>query len=235
MSTVGFTGEHEFEAVPGLPEPLPVGENVLWQGSPSWTALARRAFHLRKLTIYFLIILAARFVVAISDGMALDAALVTTLKLAPLALIALGLVTLMAWLSARTTLYTITDRRVVMRVCIVLTITYNLPLRAIHAAGLKAYSDQTGDISLRLAPGERIAYLNLWPHARAWRLAQPEPTLRTIANAQAVAAMLSTALASTTSSTTQASRDDTVAAPPINADTAAPRASGDRSHYPMAA
>ncbi|MEY3475503.1 MAG: hypothetical protein RL087_1961, partial [Pseudomonadota bacterium] len=30
--------EHEFEAAPGLPAPLPVGERILWQGAPQWRA-----------------------------------------------------------------------------------------------------------------------------------------------------------------------------------------------------
>ena len=43
----------------------------------------------------------------------------------------------MAWLSARNTVYTITDRRVVMRIGIVLTLTFNLPFKRIAAAGLQ--------------------------------------------------------------------------------------------------
>ena len=35
--------EHEFEAARGLPELLPAGERVLWQGSPDWRGLAREA------------------------------------------------------------------------------------------------------------------------------------------------------------------------------------------------
>ena len=45
--------EHEFEAAPGLPEPLPRGERLIWQGSPDWVQLAIHAFHVRKLAIYF--------------------------------------------------------------------------------------------------------------------------------------------------------------------------------------
>ena len=45
--------EHEFEAAPGLPERLPAGERILWQGAPDWRALALHAFHVRKLAIYF--------------------------------------------------------------------------------------------------------------------------------------------------------------------------------------
>jgi len=45
--------EHEFEAAPGLPEPLPATEKILWQGSPDWRLLGNEAFHLKTLSIYF--------------------------------------------------------------------------------------------------------------------------------------------------------------------------------------
>ena len=53
--------EHDFEAVRGLPEPLPPGETLLWQGAPDWRVLARHGFHLRQLVGYFGVILALRF------------------------------------------------------------------------------------------------------------------------------------------------------------------------------
>ena len=46
-----ITGEHEFEAEYGLPEPLPRGERLLWQGGPDGSTLAREALHWRKLAI----------------------------------------------------------------------------------------------------------------------------------------------------------------------------------------
>ena len=49
--------EHEFEAAPGLPEPLPSGERLLWQGRPDWVVQAIEDFHVRKLAIYFLVML----------------------------------------------------------------------------------------------------------------------------------------------------------------------------------
>jgi hypothetical protein len=50
--------EHEFEAQLGLPEKLPKGESILWQGSPDFKAVALRVFHMRALVIYFGILLA---------------------------------------------------------------------------------------------------------------------------------------------------------------------------------
>ena len=185
--------EHEFEAARGLPEPLPPGEQLLWQGSPDWRVLARRAFHLRKLAAYFGALLVLRVGFLVGDGAALAEALRSTLG--PLALAALGLalVGLMAWLSARSTVYTITDKRVVMRIGIVLTLTFNIPFKRIAAAGLHLDAGGTGDLPLTLLGKDRIAYLHLWPHARPWRLGRPEPMLRSVPQAALVARLLTEA------------------------------------------
>jgi hypothetical protein len=186
--------EHEFEPQFGLPEQLPDNEQILWQGSPDWRALARHAFHLRKLTVYFALMLTLRGVVAYAEGASLAAATASALWLLPLAAIGLGLVSLLAWLSARGTAYTLTNKRVVMRIGIVLTITFNLPLRQILAADLARLSGGHGDISLALATGgHRIGWLQLWPHARPWRLKQPEPSLRAVPEAAMVAERLTQA------------------------------------------
>ena len=120
-------------------------------------------------------------------------AITAMLWLLPLAATGLGLVTLIAWLSARGTVYTLTDRRVVMRIGIVLTVTYNLPLKRIAAADLSTVPGGHGDIALALTKGDRIAWLQLWPHARPWRLAQPEPALRAVPDAAVVARRLTQA------------------------------------------
>ena len=46
----------------------------------------------------------------------------------------------------------------------------------------------------RSAPDQKIAYLNLWPHARPFRMANPEPALRCVPRAIEVAEILSRAL-----------------------------------------
>jgi Bacterial PH domain len=117
-------------------------------------------------------------------------ALVSIKWFTPLALLGLASVALLAWLTARTTVYTLTDKRVVMRVGIVLTVTFNLPLRVIAAAALRRHDQGFGDITLALAGRDRIAWLQLWPSVRPWRFTRPEPMLRAIPNVQAVAAQL---------------------------------------------
>lgn len=187
--------EHELEPTPGLPEPLPPGERLLWQGAPQWQSFARRAFHAGPLALYFGVLLTWRAgAVVLGEGSLADA-LVSLVWLLPLALAAIAIVVLMAWLIGRTTLYTITNRRVVMRIGVVLTVTFNIPFRVISAARLRAYADGTGDIALAFAGEDRIAYLHLWPHARPWGVARPEPMLRSVPEAAHVAAVLGRAVA----------------------------------------
>lgn len=186
--------EHEFEPQYGLPEVLPQQEKLLWQGSPQWRALAVEVFHARKLAIYFALILLLRAGFVLADGGGLAGVLGSWAWLLPMAALAVGTMLLLARLTAKATVYTITDRRVVMRIGIVLTVAYNLPFKRIEAAGLMLRGkDGHGDIPITLNKGERIAILQLWPHARPWRLARPEPMLRGLADAAKVGQVLAQA------------------------------------------
>lgn len=187
--------EHEFEAEPGLPEPLPCGETLLWQGAPAWRPLAREALHLKLLAIYFGLLLAGRAASVLATGGSPARAAIAVAWLLPAALLALGLLALVAWLIARTTLYTVTNRRVVMRIGVVLTVTFNLPFSKVDGATLRRHADGSGDVALKIAAGDRIAWFHLWPHVRPWRVRQTEPMLRGLADAQQVAALLGEALA----------------------------------------
>lgn len=183
--------EHEFEPQPGLPEPLPPGERLLWQGAPDWWALARDTFHIRKVAGYFALLLLWKGYADWYDGASVAESLLGVLKVSPLPLAGLGMLAGLAWGSARTTLYTVTDRRVVMRIGIVLSVTFNLPLCRIAGADLRCEDgDGVGDIALRLADGERIGYAHLWPHVRAWHWKWPQPTLRCLPDAPRVARLL---------------------------------------------
>lgn len=200
--------EHDFEPVPGLPERLPEGETLLWQGAPRWLPLAAQAFHVRKVALYFGVLVALRIGFGIhgQDAAAAIARDCGWLVLAGAA--AAGVLLALAAVSARTTLYTITNRRVVMRFGIAFSIALNLPFRRIESAQLRKRGDGTGDIALTLAKGEHIAYLHLWPHARPWRLARPQPMLRALNEPDAVALLLARAVATTGASVNTAASDD---------------------------
>jgi len=202
MSSRGLPGiaspEHEFEAEFGLPEPLPSGEKVLWQGAPNWRVLAREAMLTRTLSIYFAVLLSWRGANVLNDGGSLGDATVAIVWLLPAAALAIGMLTLIAWLISSTTVYTVTDKRVVMRIGVVLGITFNLPYSRIESAGLRKNRDGSGDITLVLADTDHIAYFHLWPHARPWHVKRTEPMLRALENAQHAATVLASALAEAT-------------------------------------
>ncbi|MEO7336473.1 MAG: photosynthetic complex putative assembly protein PuhB [Caldimonas sp.] len=187
--------EHEFEAERGLPERLPADERLLWQGAPDWRILARDAMHLRAVSIYFGVLLLWRGVTVLSGGGSAVDALVAVAWLAPLALVCIALLASMAWLVSRTSVYTVTDRRIVMRIGVVLSITFNLPYSKVEAVALKGHADGSGDLSMLLAGSDRIAYAHLWPHARPWQLRRTQPTMRALGDVRHVARLLSTALA----------------------------------------
>jgi hypothetical protein len=179
----------------GLPGPLPKGERLLWQGAPRWRALAVRALHVRKFAVYFAVLLAWYAASSLSGGAAPAAVALATAKLAGLALVPLALLTAYAWGIARTTVYSVTNRRVVVRFGIALPMTINLPFAQIDGAALKEAADGTGDIALTLARGARVSYLVAWPHVRPWRVGRAQPSLRSVPNVAQVAQVVSRALA----------------------------------------
>ena len=183
------------DQIRGLDEPLPDGERLLWQGGPRWQSLFVHAFHGRKLAVYFGALLLLRAAFAVADGASLAGALVSAAWLLPVAGAALGVVALLAWLSARTTIYAITDRRIVMRIGIVLTLTLNVPFRQVEAAGVRRHADGTGDLPFEYGGDTYVAWLHLWPHVRPWRVARAQPMLRAVPDAPRVAELLSRALA----------------------------------------
>lgn len=186
--------EHDFEPIRGLPGNLPKGETLLWQGSPGWWPLAQRAFHMRSVAIYFGILMAWRGGAEMVNGGSAVDGLNAALGLAPVAAAALGLLAVLALLTVRTTVYTITSKRIVLRFGIALPKAINLPFAIIENATLKTHGDDTGDLAVTLTQPHKVAYLLLWPHARPWKLTRPQPSMRAIPNATAVAAQLANAL-----------------------------------------
>ncbi len=176
----------------GLPAPLPSSERILWQGSPAWRSVARRVLHVRALSFYFtllFVVCAVRAVIVPSE--AIEFSLVVLVVLGG---VALGLLAVFAMLIARTTVYTVTDRRVVLRIGVALTASLNLPFRQIEEASVRLHADGTGDIPLLMSGETRIGWFMLWPHVRPWRTNRVQPMMRCVPEAGKVAEILSNAL-----------------------------------------
>ncbi len=188
-----MSAEVEVETVPGLPGEPPAGERVVWQGRPEWRALARNTFKTRWLAAYFAFFAAARFV-AVAQAHQGAAGALRALPLIALAAACIGVFYLLAWLHARAAVYTITTRRVVLRIGVALPTTWNLPFKRLAAADLTVRKEGDGDIVLRLTAPNRIGWLLLWPHAQPWHLIKARPTLRAIAEPARVSALLAQAV-----------------------------------------
>ncbi len=183
------------EPIPGLPDDLPEGEDILWRGGPDWKAIALHVFHVRAVAIYFTIVLVWQISADMMAGAAFNIALADAILLVPMALFALGLFSLLSWLIARTTIYTITTERVVIRAGVALPKAINIPFVRVGSAGLHVRKSGNGDIPLQMTGPDRALYVPLWPHVRPWRIINAEPMLRGLPDAPAAAEVLAKALA----------------------------------------
>jgi hypothetical protein len=162
----------------GTPQP---DERLLWRGRPDVAVLARSAFHTHKLALYFAVLI----IVAVASGRS-DAAMIA----GGLGVALMGILYFLAWLSARTTLYILTDVRLIMRIGMAIETRINVPLKQVKAAHLRERGKRFGDISLELNGDRLLGYLLLWPHARPWRYNHPQPMLRAIPEVEAVAQLM---------------------------------------------
>lgn len=176
------------------PGTLPAGEQVLWQGRPSWRPLARDAFHLPWVGVYFLALAFWSIAADLHDGATRAAALADAAGLIVPALACLGVVALLAWLTARATTFTLTDRRLLMRFGVALPALINIPLEQIDAVKVRTRHGGTGDVALTLPDAGRLFYHQLWPYARAGRPFPAVPMLRAIPEPARVGARLTEAL-----------------------------------------
>jgi hypothetical protein len=181
-----------FDALPGLPEKPPQGELILWQGRPDPWALARDAFKIRWFAVYFALIVIWRGGAAFADG-GVSLSLAMGLPYLVLGLLGLAVIYALAWAQARTTTYTLTTARVVLRIGAALPVTFNIPFSQVGAASLDLRRDGTGTIAMDTLGETRISVLVAWPHIRPGHWAKTQPALRSIPDAGTVARMLSEA------------------------------------------
>ncbi|MFN5270009.1 MAG: photosynthetic complex putative assembly protein PuhB [Hyphomonadaceae bacterium] len=189
-----MSGEHDFEPIRGLPSDLPPGETILWQGEPDWTLMARRVFRVDWVAAYFVALMAWRVVDSTANGQDLATALLAAAWVAPIGIVGLGLLMGLAYLNSRTTVYTLTNRRLVMRFGAALTKAINIPYKIIDSAAVSQKADGSGDVALQLVKPNKISIVLLWPHARPGFIAQPQPALRCLRDSTKAAAVLAEGL-----------------------------------------
>jgi len=178
--------EYDSEPIRGLPGELPEGERILWQGSPDWRVFVRSALFGRWIAGYFaLLALWSAASGGIGGALASVAAGLATF----------GLLAGFARMVEKTTVYTITNRRVVLRIGVALNKCINLPLKRIGSVDLRPLGGDNGDIALLPAARHGLGYLMLWPHVRPLRFSEPQPMMRALPDASRAATILADACA----------------------------------------
>ena len=170
---------------------LEPGERILWQGRPRTGALRRHLFKVRWLAVYVAALLCWKLalILWIRGWQPQEAADVATLVAQGVAL--LGIVAFYAWALARTTTYTLTNLRIVIRHGIALPGTVDIPLRALRSVAVRVRQDGTGDVALGVREGGGIGFAKLWPHVQGLGLSHPVPMLRGLADAAVLSTILS--------------------------------------------
>jgi len=189
----------------GVPHPLPPGERLLWEGAPSMKAIATHVFHWRLVAAYFAAMLALwAFTTEHQPGSEVYvASAVVRVSLAAFVMLsALGL----SRAVATTSWYAITSHRLVMRVGMAFPMSINIPFKILETAGVGTFRDGTGQVTVTVQKGHRIAYIALWPHCRVFRFTSPEPVLRGLEEPQQVAQILARAVAEAADADTRVER-----------------------------
>ncbi|MEM9250635.1 MAG: photosynthetic complex putative assembly protein PuhB [Pseudomonadota bacterium] len=180
-----------FDHAPGLPEPLPKGEEILWQGKPNAWRLAVESLSLKWILGYFALLAMWRVGSALADYSA-AVALASLVPIAVLAAAATGILYAFSFAQARATIYTVTTARVILKIGVALPLTLQMPFRRIENIALDLRKTGHGTIAFEPQKdgGETLSYYFLWPHLRPWHMRLPQPAFRCIPNAAQVAEIL---------------------------------------------
>ena len=183
------------EPVNGLPAALPQGEEILWQGKPNPRAFAIDAMRLRWVGLWFGGFAAWRVAHHLATGGESAAVVGIITNVAVMGVLGMALLGLIGWLMARSTVYTFTNKRVVLRFGVAIRKYINVPFSRITSAGLKDHGQSVGSIALQMQVDRSVPFLHLWPHARPFRFIRPQPLLRAVPGAKGVAETLCAAIA----------------------------------------
>lgn len=183
-----------FEPIKGLPEELPEGETILWSGSPEKWAIGTRVFHARAIFAVFAILAISSLFSSLTPDASIAQRIGQCLSILAAGGAYVALATFMGWLIAINTVYTLTNKRIVIRHGVTMPMAINLPFSKVASAALRSGSDGAGDVSVTLLDGNHVSLFALWPHNRPWSWQGAAPAFKCIADADRVAQILHDAL-----------------------------------------
>ena len=179
----------KFEAPKNILDAIPDGESILWKGKPSLWGFSWNLFGLKWITFYLSIL----SVVSIARFFASDFHTAFYIDFLPFflsgifgSIILIGLAAIQAY----STVYIITENRVIIKTGAALSFLISMPFKKIKEVNLQKRGASIGTISFELFSKKRVPYISCWPSVRPWKFKKTQPAFSCVGSVDEVATIL---------------------------------------------
>ena len=179
----------KFEAPNNILDAIPNGESILWKGRPSLWGFSWNLFGLKWITLYLGIL----SIVSVARFFASDFYTAFYVDFLPFFLSGIFASIILIGLAATqtySTVYIITENRVIIKTGAALSFLISMPFKKIKEVNLQKRGASIGTISFELLSEKRVPYISCWPSVRPWKFKRTQPAFSCIGSVDEVATIL---------------------------------------------
>ena len=179
----------KFEAPKNILDAIPNGESILWKGRPSLWGFSWNLFGLKWITLY----LSMLSIVSVARIFASDFYTAFYVDFLPFFLSGIFASIILIGLAATqtySTVYIITENRVIIKTGAALSFLISMPFKKIKEVNLQKRGVSIGTISFELLSEKRVPYISCWPSVRPWKFKRTQPAFSCIGSVDEVATIL---------------------------------------------
>ena len=179
----------KFEAPKNILDAIPNGESILWKGRPSLWGFSWNLFGLKWITLYLSIL----SIVSVARFFASDFYTAFYVDFLPFFLSGIFASIILIGLAATqtySTVYIITENRVIIKTGAALSFLISMPFKKIKEVNLQKRGASIGTISVELLSEKRVPYISCWPSVRPWKFKRTQPAFSCIGSVDEVATIL---------------------------------------------
>ena len=179
----------KFEAPKNILDAIPNGESILWKGRPSLWGFSWNLFGLKWITLY----LSMLSIVSVARFFASDFYTAFYVDFLPFFLSGIFASIILIGLAATqtySTVYIITENRVIIKTGAALSFLISMPFKKIKEVNLQKRGASIGTISFELLSEKRVPYISCWPSVRPWKFKRTQPAFSCIGAVDEVATIL---------------------------------------------
>jgi len=179
----------KFEAPKNILDAIPNGESILWKGRPSLWGFSWNLFGLKWITLY----LSMLSIVSVARFFASDFYTAFYVDFLPFFLSGIFASIILIGLAATqtySTVYIITENRVIIKTGAALSFLISMPFKMIKEVNLQKRGASIGTISFELLSEKRVPYISCWPSVRPWKFKRTQPAFSCVRSVDEVATIL---------------------------------------------